>query len=293
MGGSAFDFGLLLGISGVGGVIGALVLPRIRHRASADTLVLVASIGYGVTLLAVAVARSPYPLAPFLLTGGFAMMTVLSSLSIAAHEVLPDWVRGRGLAVFLLTFQLGIAGGAAAWGAVDTRLGLPKTFAAAAVLMVATIALIPFFPLRVAEGVDVRHAYQPEPHPPVQVDPEDGPVLITIEYDVPATLLPAFQTSAHRLKQVRRREGGLRWGLFEDVERQGTHVENYLMTSWTEHQRQGDRRTGSDQQVLDEVNRCHRGEAPPRSRYLIGHRPRHREATLGAGRASSPAESTA
>jgi predicted MFS family arabinose efflux permease len=272
MGGSAFDFGLLLGISGVGGVAGALALPRIRHRTTADAVVLVASLAYSVTLVAVAVARSPYPVAPFLLTGGFAMMAVISTLSIAAHEVLPDWVRGRGLAVFLLTFQLGIAGGAAAWGAVANQVGAPKTFVAAAVLMVATIALIPLFPLRVAEGVDVRHAYQPEPHPPVQVDPDDGPVLIATEYDVPAPLLPAFRAAAHRLKQVRRREGALRWGLFEDVVSKGTHVENYMMTSWTEHKRQGDRRTGSDQRVLDEVGACHRGEAPPRSRYLVGRR---------------------
>ena len=47
----------------------------------------------------------------------------MSSLNIAVQQVLPMWMRGRGLAVFQLAFQLGFAGGAAFWGAVASRVG--------------------------------------------------------------------------------------------------------------------------------------------------------------------------
>ena len=54
----------------------------------------------------------------------------------------------------------------------------------------------------------------------MQVDAEDGPVLTTVEYDVPAERLAEFTAAAGRLRRVRRREGALQWALFEDVQRQ-------------------------------------------------------------------------
>lgn len=269
--GSAADYGLLLGFSGLGGVISAFVLPKIRQRVSADVLVLCATGAYACTLIAVGTARNMIVLIPFLLAGGLAQMTVMSSLNIAAQQVLPSWVRGRGLAVFMLAFQLGLAGGAAIWGAVASDVGLPRTFIIAAILMACSAALAPLFRLNAADHIDVRLCYHPEPFVPVKVEPDDGPVLITTEYDVPTHRLPAFVTTAHRLKKMRRREGALNWALFEDVERRGTHIENYLMTSWAEHRRQAERRTGNDQQVLDEITNYHNGDEGPRTRYLLGH----------------------
>lgn len=272
LGGSAADYGLLLGFAGLGGVISAFVLPKVRHRVSPDALALAATCGYTCTLLAVGFVPSIALLIPFLLVGGFAQLTMMSSLNIAAQQLLPSWVRGRGLAVFMLTFQLGIAGGAAIWGAVASSVGLTRTFLAAAILMAASAALAPVFRLNSADHVDVRPAYHPEQYAPVEVQPDDGPVLITTEYDIPEPHLPAFVTAAHRLKQMRRREGALNWALFEDVERRGTHIENYLMTSWSEHRRQAERRTGNDQNILDEITNYHDGNGtPPRTRYLLGH----------------------
>jgi len=273
LGGSAADYGLLLGCAGLGGVISAFVLPRIRQLISADAITLAATGGYACTLLAVGTAPSIALIMPFMLIGGFVQQTMFSSLTIAAQQVLPAWVRGRGLAVFMLTYQLGIAGGAAIWGAVASIVGLSSTFVAAAILMAATAALAPVFRLNTADHIDARPvAYHPEQYGPVQVQPDDGPVLITTEYAVPEQRLSAFVGAAHRLKQTRRREGALSWALFEDVERRGTHVENYLMTSWSEHRRQAERRTSDDQQVIDEITSCHDGDGtPPRTRYLLGH----------------------
>jgi MFS family permease len=269
--GSATAYGLLLGVAGAGGIAGAVLLPRLRLRTGPDTLVVAATGAYAVTLLAIGLARSVAALAPFLLLGGFAQMAVMSSLNIAVQRVLPAWIRGRGLAVFMLTFQFGLAGGAAVWGAAATRFGVTRTLTAAAAVMVATTVLAPLFRLGAVDLVDTRPAYRPEPHATVPVDPDDGPVLIITEYVVPAQRLPDFTAAVRRLRRVRRREGALHWALFEDVERDGVHVENYVMTSWVEHQRQAQRRTGTDQQAIDDVAAQHQDAEPPRSRYLVGH----------------------
>ena len=71
----------------------------------------------------------------------------------------------------------------------------------------------------------------------------------------------------------------MHWAVFEDVERPGTTLETYVVTSWTEHQRQADRRTARDQQVLDEVENLHRTNGRPRERYLLGLHYRHQQPT--------------
>jgi len=255
---------------GPGGVLAAALLPRLRTRVTADTLVIAAAITDAAVIAAVGTAHSVTMLLPVMVLGGFAQMTVMSSLNIAAQQVLPGWVRGRGLAVFMLVFQLGIAGGAAVWGLVAGRFGLTVALYGAAVVMALSSLLAPFFRLNPADHLDVRPAYHTEPHGEVPVDPTDGPVMVTVEYDIGAVDASAFTAAARRLRQVRRRAGAVHWAVFEDVERPGTTLETYVVTSWTEHKRQADRRTARDQQVLDEVESLHRTNGRPRERYLLG-----------------------
>jgi MFS family permease len=268
--GSAADYGLLLGLAGAGGVGAAVVLPKLRTHMAADALVIGAAAAHAVTLVIVGTVHSVVLLVPFMLVGGFAQMMVMSSLNIAAQQVLPAWVRGRGLAMFMLVFQFGFAVGAALWGLVAARYGVPTAMYSAAALMALTTLLAPYFRLSVADHLDLRPAYHPEPHVPVQVNPDDGPVMITVEYDIAARDADAFVLVARRLRQVRRREGAEHWALFEDVERRGAHLESYLVTSWTEHKRQAERRTARDQQVLDEARGLHQADGRPLERYLLG-----------------------
>jgi hypothetical protein len=275
LGGSAADFGILLGIAGVGGLTSAFFLPRLWTRFTVDRLIIVATALYALTLLAVGSSQSVRQLAPVMFVGGFAQMTVMSSLSVSAQQVLPAWVRGRGLAVFMLTFQLGIAGGAAVWGAVAASIGSDRAMQIAAIAMASTIALAWPFPLP-TERPDLTNAYHAVDYAPVWVEANDGPVLVTTEYVVATEDRSEFLAIMRSLRQMRRREGALRWELFEDAERRGTQVETFMIMSWIEHRRQADRRTGQDDQVLRQAAAYHRGSDPPRSRYLVGHRVRNR-----------------
>jgi len=48
----------------------------------------------------------------------------------------PSWLRARTLSMYLLVLQGGMALGSAAWGALATRVGVPKT------LLYSSIALV-------------------------------------------------------------------------------------------------------------------------------------------------------
>ncbi len=102
--GNAMDFGLLLGSVGVGAVLGAAFLPRLRERLGSDRLVLLSSVLYALVLVALALLRNLYLLVPVMLLSGAAWIAVLSSLQVAAQTSVPAWVRARALAVYILVF---------------------------------------------------------------------------------------------------------------------------------------------------------------------------------------------
>ena len=57
---------------------------------------------------------------------------VLSVLYVSAQLALPDWVRGRGLSIFLTIIFGSITLGSAVWGVIAAKLGLETALFAAA-----------------------------------------------------------------------------------------------------------------------------------------------------------------
>jgi len=275
--GSAADYGLLQGLLGAGGVAGALLLPRLRRKVPTEYLVAAATVAYGGALAALGFATS-LPLAGAVLAfAGLAGMAVMSSMNLAAMSVLPDWVRGRGLSVLQLVFQAGIAGGAAFWGAAAGRLGVPAALALAGAGLAAGALLAFRFRLSDAANVDVRPAeevgaYLPEPHTPaIRVYPDDGPVMVSVDYRIPFASQRGFFDAVCDLGNVRRRSGGLRWGVFVDLEDPERVVESYLVASFAEHERGRERLTVTDGRAIERVHSFHAGVGDPPTRYALGH----------------------
>ena len=64
------------------------------------------------------------------------------------------------------------------------------------------------------------------------IHPDDGPVLILIEYIVDGEDVDDFLASMAELRIVRRRLGGTRWGVYQDVTAHGKFFETFLVPSW-------------------------------------------------------------
>ena len=123
-------YGVLLGCLGVGSILGALMLHRLRQMFSPDTMVTAAVALFGVGERVAGVSRTAYgAVALALVVTGVAWMTVNSTLTTATQTSVPAWVRARALAVYLLVFQGAMAVGSVIWGAVATRIGLRATLA--------------------------------------------------------------------------------------------------------------------------------------------------------------------
>ena len=111
-------YGLMLGMVGIGAVAGAVVMPRLRAKVGSARLVSGAMVVTAAAMVVVGTAGSAVLAAVALLPVGGAWIAVMSSLNSGLQLALPNWVRARGLAYYLVVFQGAQAVGAVVWGAV-------------------------------------------------------------------------------------------------------------------------------------------------------------------------------
>jgi MFS family permease len=250
-------YGLLLGMVGLGAVIGAVVIPRVRARIGSAGLVTGAMFVTAVAMSVVATVSNVAVVGVALLPIGGAWIAVMSSLSSGLQLALPNWVRARGLAYHLLVFQGAQAGGAVIWGAIADRTSVTTAMLSAAAALVVGGLLGLRTPMPDTSKLDrTPSAHWPAPQLMFTPAAQDGPVLITVTYQVPEQNAVAFAEAMRTVGRSRRRTGALRWELFRDASDPAKFVESYLVGTWAEHLRQHEHRlTGADRRIEEEALR--------------------------------------
>ena len=232
-------YGLMLGAVGAGAVLGAATLPRARARFNTNRVVAGASAAYGLVALALAWADSVPLVMLALVVGGYAWIAALSSLNSTAQAILPDWVRSRGLSLYLLVFFGGQALGSLLWGIVVQQSNTRVALTCVGVGLFASLLAGHRYALRPTRRLDLRPAqHWAEPDLAFEPDPRHGPVLVTVEYWVPLERAEEFKEAMQPVGRSRRRSGGTRWGLFQDGADPERFVEVYVVPTWEEHLRQ-------------------------------------------------------
>ena len=267
---SSGHYGVLLSWLGAGAVVGALLMSRAGSRLSFNQRVLLGVLVFVGTSVALALVSQIYVLYAVLFVSGIAWLLVMTSFSTTVQLSVPRWVQARVISVYMLVFQAGLSVGSLVWGEVADHLSLQAALLAAAGWMLASTLLALPFPMQSAEDLNLDPA-DDRPHTTATggIDPDDGPVLITIEYDVAPADWPAFRTAAEELKRLRLRDGALRAGVFADMAAPTRITEFYYVATWGEHQRQYHRFTRQDQVVEAAVRRFHQGAAPPVVKHLL------------------------
>ncbi|WP_348635689.1 MFS transporter [Cupriavidus sp. AcVe19-1a] len=268
--GGASLYGVMLGAVGVGAILGALVMPRLQRRLDADGLMLLSAITTAVVMAGLCMAPPVWIALLLLLFLGAAWIIALTTLGGVAQAILPNWVRGRALAVYQMVFNGAMAAGSLVWGFVAQALGTPGGLLVAAAGMLAAALLL--HRLRLPRGEEdlgpARH--WPEPEGAADIAHDRGPVMILIEYCVRAPDRDAFLRAVHQLSEERLRDGAFNWGVMEDPADPELLTEWFLVESWAEHLRQHERVPHADADLQREVTRFHVGDKPPRVRHLLG-----------------------
>jgi MFS family permease len=266
----AFSYGLLLGSLGAGAILAAFILPAIRRKASINTLIIGGTIVFASATAALATVRIFFLLSAMMILGGIAWMALMSSFNISVQAIVPAWVRARVLAIYLLVFFGGMALGSAFWGVVATHIGISNALLCAAGSLIAGLAIGYFFPVRVGEELNLEPSlHWSDPIVVSEPKPEDGPVLITVDYRIDPTRAGEFIEAMREVKRIVRRDGAMRWGLFGDPAQPGHYVETFLVESWVEHMRQHTRHTNEDRVAQDKARSFHLGDSSPVVTHLI------------------------
>jgi MFS family permease len=267
----ALGYGILNGSMGVGAVVGATNLPRVRRRFSADAIIATSTGVFIATLLVLAFVHYPLIVIAVLLFAGFAWTSTMSTLNLAIQVSAPNWVQARALGVYQMVFSGGMALGSVVWGLVADHLSTPISLAAAAGGLLVTLPISMRLHVLRGELPDLRPFRSRFLPPQVAIVPEmsDGPVRILIDYLVDPEDYNAFVHAIHELKDVRLRDGAIRWGIFQDADDPRRLNETFVMESWIDYLRQRERFTASDRTISERVVSLHRGGEPPRITHTI------------------------
>jgi MFS family permease len=271
----AMGYGILNGCLGLGAVIGATLLARIRQRFDADTLLLATTVYYISTLLILALVRIPAVVIIMLIGAGFAWTTTMSTLNVSVQLSVPAWVYARALGVYLMAFQGGLALGSALWGVIAEHSSTRISLICAAIGLAAST---PFMHrIHILKGLlpDVTPYRWKRPLPgfAATADPDEGPVRISVDYTIPRENYARFTQLIHLLEGVRLRGGAVRWGIYRDAADVEHLNETFVMESWLDFLRSRERMTASDQAIREQVNELHTdptgGNSSPKITYQI------------------------
>jgi len=277
----ALGYGILNGSLGLGAVIAATQLPRIRRRVPADTIIAVSTFYDVVTLLVLAYVHYPAIIIPTLILSGFAWTSTMSTLNTSVQLSVPAWVQARALGTYLMTFQGGMAFGSILWGFVAEHTSTPIALTVSACGLAISYPVIRRFHILQGPVPDYtpfrssRSSSQPSPFQladsAAQADDliQVGPVRISIEYTVPAERYAEFTHAIHQLRGVRLRDGAIRWGIYRDVIDPQRLNETFVMESWLDYLRSRERITAADEAIRARVRELHQGDDPPKISHQI------------------------
>jgi MFS family permease len=268
-------FGLLTATFGAGALLGATLLAPLRQKLPLDRLMIAMTIVLAASAAGLALIRDLLWLAPVLVIGGAAWVTMVASFGVATGSGSSPWVLARMLSLYLLVFQGGSALAAAFWGSIATEWSTSAALLGAGAGLILHLAAIRIWPM----PAPAPHRLTPSQHwpdPPAVTtahDP-DGPVLVTVDYEIQPDAAPGFLRAMVQVEQERRRDGAYLWNLFADLEHPGHYHEHFLLPSWVDHLRQHERVTHADRESESAARAFHQGPDGPVVRHYVTARPR-------------------
>jgi MFS family permease len=266
----AGGYGTLMASFGVGAIVGALAIPRLMSRRSLNSIVTSGVLLWAVAATLVAVTTT----LPLAMVGAFAAgaswVTVLSSLAAGTQSAAPAWVRARAVATNLVTNQASLALGSVLWGFVATHAGTRIALGGSVAALVVLLALNRRVRVAMAEEADVTPgAKLPDLALSVEPEPDDGPVLIQIHYQIAADARAEFLEAIQALEPIRRRNGAGSWRVYRDLEQEGRYFERFVIESWGEYTRLRTRMTQTDRRAVERIERFQEEGVPVHvSRYI-------------------------
>lgn len=252
--GDAATYGLLLGVTGMGALLGALNVSRVRDRFATESTVRVLAIASGLPLIVIAISHSTLLTCMAYFVLGLGNILTVALLNINVQLSAPRWVAARALSLYGSSLTSGVAIGAWAWGAFASGIGVTNAYYVSGAATLLTFLVGYWLPLsRDEEGekdsVDIGF----EPNVALGVSLRSGPIVVEVDYRVDPDRAREFYAVMMRMQRMRKRIGGFEWSISRDIEDPALWTERFHCPTWGDYLRMRDRYTQMDRDVQAEA----------------------------------------
>jgi MFS family permease len=265
----ADGYGLLFAALGIGAVIGALCLGRVKQHLSSNGVLGLAAISFALAFGSLVLAPNLWVALPLLVVCGFGWTATVSTIISELQLFLPGWVRARAIGIYLMVFLGSQAVASPIWGLVTQHLGLRVAILAAASLV--GVSALGGLVLKVPESQHLDRsplAYWDAAPLALEPDPDAGPIVVSIEYEVSVDQEADFLLAMESMRRSRLRSGASRWDLYRVGESPDLFCEQFQVPTWREHQRQHDGRLTAEDQAIEDAAFA-RIVGTPRAQHLL------------------------
>jgi MFS family permease len=142
--GNEVDFGVLLGLFGIGSVVAALRVDAARRRLGPGLVLAAAALLFAAGEVGVAGARSIPVAGAAALVAGAGWVSLLTSLNVVVQMLAPEAMAGRVLSVYQATTFGGMAVGSWLWGALADATSLATALRAGSLFLLAALIVLRF-----------------------------------------------------------------------------------------------------------------------------------------------------
>jgi MFS family permease len=268
--GGAQTYGVMLGAFGMGAVIGALNISRLRGRLGDEVSIRLCMIIMGVFVVVVAISRWPALTGSALVFAGSAWTASVTLFNVGVQLAAPRWVAGRALAAYQAAIAGGIALGSWVWGSIANVIGVEG----ALLISGATLLLSPLLGLwmrmpTVSGPNELSLDVLADPAVRLSLTPRSGPIVIEIEYRVDPAKARLFYAVMQHVQLSRQRNGAYGWSIARDIADPELWTERYHCPTWYDYLRQRSRSTASERALHLRANEFHIGPEPIRIRRML------------------------
>jgi len=267
--GGARTYGIMLGAFGLGAVIGALNIAKVRNRLSGEAAIRACTLSMGGAIAVVALSHEPVLTAAALVLAGAAWMMAWALFNISVQLSAPRWVTGRALATYQAAGTGGVAVGSSGWGYLTDAAGVDIALLISAALMLASslIGLWRRMPRISSQGKEAEMLAYPEVR--LALTERSGPLVVEIEYHVKQENARAFHSVMQEIQLSRQRNGAYGWSIARDIANPELWTERYHCPTWLDYLRQRNRPTQAERALDRQATNFHIGPEPVRVRRML------------------------
>lgn len=234
LGGEAGTYGILLGAMGGGALLAVFIRARVVDRLGSRAIPF--TIGaFGAAGITAGLAPTVGVAIVGLATAGACWVLTLVTLNAISQTISPEWIRGRAMSIYQLSFTGVIPLGSIFGGSLADLIG---PGAAMTSLSVGSLLLGLSAPLfRIPRLADIEAPEFSVDRPPTHrlELSEGGPVMVLNTWTIRQEDYDTFLARMAAIRLVRLSTGAYRWRLYRNVGHPERFTEAFLTTSWDQH----------------------------------------------------------